>query len=117
MRPFIGNVIDKLVARHGTTQRVDLNDIAEVIGDRPVSYDEVDGLIAELERRGCQVGGEPSVREMALLREVVVAARKLETELGRRPKIEEIAMAIDHPPFVVRRAVENGGQLGRSPGG
>ena len=116
MRPFLVEVIDELVTRHGTTTRVDLNDIAEAIGDHAVSYDEVELIIGELEARGCRVGGQPSVREMTLLREVLTAARKLQAELGRRPRVEEIAAAIEQPTFVVRRAVENGGTMGRTPG-
>lgn len=113
MRPFVTEVIAQLVARHGTTTRIDLNDIAETIGNSAASYDEVEQIITELEKRGCAVGGEPTVREMTLLREVLEAARKLSDELGRRPRVEEIAAAISQPEFVVRRAVENGGALGR----
>lgn len=113
MRPFIAQVIEELVGRHGTTTRVDLNDIAETIGQRAVSYEEVDVIISEIEARGCAVGGEPTVREMGLLREVLKAARDLYDELGRRPRVEEIAAAIEQPAFVVRRAVENAGTLAR----
>ncbi len=112
VRPFIATVIEQLVVRHGTTTRVDLNDIAETIGDRAVSYDEVDAIITELEARGCAVGGPPTVREMTLLREVLTAARALSDKLGRRPRIEEIATAMGQQPFVVRRAMENGGTFG-----
>lgn len=113
MRPFIAQVIEELVDRHGTTTRVDLNDVAEAIGRRAVSYDEVELIISELEARGCAVGGQPTVREMGLLHDVLRAARALHAELGRRPRVEEIAAAIDQPTFVVRRAVENGGSLSR----
>jgi hypothetical protein len=112
VRPFIREVIDGLVDRHGTTTRVDLNDIAEIIGDRTVSYEEVEAIITELEVRGCAVGGEPTVREMAMLREVLTAARELKGSLGRQPRIDEIAAAVSQPAFVVRRALENGGTLG-----
>lgn len=112
VRVFITEVIEALVARHGTTTRVDLNDIAEIIGDRAVSYEEVDLIIGELETRGCAVGGEPTVREMGLLRLVLRAARDLHAELDRRPTVDEIAEAIEQPTFVVRRALENGGTLG-----
>jgi Sigma-70 region 3 len=111
VRPVIASIIDDLVTRHGTTRRVDLNDIAEVIGTRAVSYDEVDHIITELGRRGCQVGGPPSARELLLLREVLKATRSLQTELGRRPGVEEIAAKMDQPTFVVRRALENGGTM------
>jgi hypothetical protein len=113
VRPLIVEVIDELVARHGTTTRIDLNDIAEAIGDRAISYDEVDLVINELQGRGCAVGGEPTPREMMLLGDVLKAARALRTELGRPPSVEEIAGAISQPTFVVRRAIENGGALGR----
>jgi hypothetical protein len=114
MRPFVSGVIDALVERHGRTKRVDLNDIAEVIGTEAVSYDEVEAIITELERRGCRVGGEPSAREMALLGEVLAAARSLNATLGRRPTIDEIATEAGQPSFVVRRALENASSLGTS---
>ncbi len=113
VRAFIVSVIEELVSRHHLTTRIDLNDIAEAIGDHAVTYDEVDRIIVELEARGCTVGGEPSVRELALIREVLTAARALEAALGRRPRAEEIALAIDQPVFVVRRAVENASMLAR----
>lgn len=112
MRALVSKVIEELVTRYGTTTRIDLNDIAEVIGDRAVTYEEVDHIITDLEARGCRVGGEPTVREMELLREVLVAARELHATLGRRPTVVEIADSVKHPTFVVRRAVENGGAMG-----
>lgn len=113
MRPFIANVIDLLVARQDTTGRVDLNDIAEVIGSQAVSYDEVEQLIAELERRGCSVGGPPTLREMELLRQVLGAARTLRDQHQRQPTVDEIASLSEVPAFAVRRALENAGTLGR----
>ncbi len=112
MRPFIDEVIEQLAARHGATTRVDLNDISEIIGLQAVSYEEVEHIIHQLEARGCAVGGPPTVREMMLLREVLQAARALRAALGRKPSVDQIATAIGKPPFLVRRAVENGGGLG-----
>jgi hypothetical protein len=114
MRDALRDFIEQLVARHGTTERVDLNDIAEVIGRAAVSYDEVDQIIAELEARGCAVGGPPSPRELVLLGDVLTAARRLSGELGRQPTVAEIAAAIEQPSFVVRRAVETGGAFTRA---
>lgn len=102
------------MARQATTERVDLNDIAEVIGTRAVSYDEVEAIIVELERRGCLVGGEPSVKELQLMQDVVTTARALAGELGRRPTVEEIAKRLATPAFVVRRALENATSMGKS---
>ncbi|MCA9619990.1 MAG: hypothetical protein KC731_13285 [Myxococcales bacterium] len=107
MRPFLREVIDQLLQRHAETARVDLNDIDEVIGLRAVSYEDVELVIQELEARGCSVGGEPTVREMDLLRHVLAAARRLRQELGRAPTSEEVAEAAKKPLYVVRRALEN----------
>jgi hypothetical protein len=114
--PFITSVIDRLVERHGHTQRVDLNDIAEVIGMQAVSYDDVDLIIATLEARGCDVGGPPTAREMLLLSTVLDAARPLQSELGRHPSVEEIAARSGQPAFVVRRALENARSLANAAG-
>ena len=114
MRPMIQQVIEQLVDRHASTSRVDLNDIAEVIGDRGVSYEEVEHIISQLGDRGCEVGGPPTARELSLLQQVLVAARKLRAELGRAPTVEEIAQVSKLQRFVVMRALENGGALGGS---
>ncbi len=118
MRPFIARIIEQLIARHSTTTRIDLNDIAEVVAEvleaRAISYDEVDFIISHLQDQGCIVGGEPTLREMQLLRAVLTTTRQLRDEIGRTPSIEEIASAADQPAFVVRRALENGGSLGKS---
>ncbi len=94
---------------------VDLNDIAEVIGSRAVSYEDVELILTTLEGRGCEVGGEPTVREMGLLAEVLGAVRRLKENLGRHATVEEIAEDAGHPTWVVRRAVENGGAMGAKP--
>ena len=112
MGPVLQSIVSELVARHEQTRRIDLNDIAEVIGTRAVSYDDVDHVIRALEEMGCRVGGPPTLRELELIREVVVSARALREELGRAPAVEEIAARAKHAPFVVRRALENAQSLG-----
>ena len=113
MRSLIGQIIDELMARQAMTERVDLNDIAEVIGTRAVSYDEVEHIISELERRGCLVGGDPTLEELQVMQDVVTTARALADELGRRPTVDEIAERLATPTFVVRRALENATSLGQ----
>lgn len=112
MRPFLLQVVEALVERHGHTGRVDLNDVAEVIGDEAVSYDDVEAVYAALEGRGCQVGGEPTVREMELLRRVLAAGRALR-EAGDAATVDAIAAHCELPRFVVQRALENGKHLAR----
>lgn len=113
MRPLIAEIVEQLTLRHETTSRVDLNDIAEIIGTRAVSYEEVEQIIAELETRGCSVGGPPTAREMALLGEVLAAARTLRAKLERKPTVAEIAEEAAQPAFVVRRALENASAMGK----
>lgn len=112
VRSLIAEIIEELMTRQQTTDRVDLNDIAEVIGTRAVSYDDVERIIVELESRGCLVGGDPSVKELELMQTVVVAARRLSDELGRRPTVDELAARLAVPTFVVRRALENATSMG-----
>ncbi|MEM9693194.1 MAG: sigma-70 domain-containing protein [Myxococcota bacterium] len=101
-------VVSELEGRAAQSGRVDLNDIAEVIGDRAASYEEVESIIAVLEGAGLQVGGAPSPRELQLMREVLGGAHKLRRELKRNPTVDEIAAETGRPVFIVRRALENG---------
>jgi len=54
MRPLVESIIAELLTRHRRLGRVDLNDIAEVVNARAVSYDEIDHIIARLEAEGLQ---------------------------------------------------------------
>lgn len=108
---LVDEVLAALRARHETTQRIDLNDIAEVIGVRAVSYEEVELIIATLEGEGLRVDQNPTAHEMGLLQRVLQQARKLRDELERNPTVEEIADAAELPVFVVRRALENANTL------
>ena len=70
---------------------VSLDSIGEAVGDRTVSYVEVDAIIQALEDAGREVesGDKPQGEEH--LREVIVSIRALTTQLGRRPNQAEIA--------------------------
>jgi len=113
---LVEDVLVELRARHEITQRIDLNDIAEVIGARAVSYEEVEEVIATLEAEGCRVDTLPTAHEMGLLQKVLAKARQLRAELGRNPSVEEIAQGCAIPLYVVRRALENGHSLDRESG-
>lgn len=108
MRPLIQTIIDTLLARHRVSRRVDLNDIAEIIGSRAVSYEEVEFIISRLESEGLAVGEPMNASEVRVMRGVITAARELRTSLRRTPTIDEISRASGHPPHVVRRALERG---------
>lgn len=105
---MIQSIIDELYARHHRPGRVDLNDIAEVIGARGVSYEEVDYIVDRLEALGLVVGEPIDATDISVMKRVLSAARTLRSSLGRNPTIAEIALSSGHPAHVVRRALERG---------
>ncbi|WP_437619259.1 sigma-70 domain-containing protein [Sorangium sp. So ce1151] len=111
MQPVIDDMIQELLTRHRASGRVDLNDIAEVIGGRPVSYEEVEHIIDRLESEGLRVAEPLDAVDVEVLRAVLASARRLAGELGRRPTIGEIALACGHAPHAVRRALEQAGRV------
>lgn len=106
-------ILDELLARHRAEGRVHLDDMAEVIGTRAVSHDEVDALIAALEAEGLRVGEAPNEEDLARMRAVIEGARTLRKALGRAPTVAEIAAASGQPAHVVRRALEDVQRAGR----
>jgi hypothetical protein len=115
VRPTVQSILDQLLVRHRSTGRVDLNDIAEVIDARAVTYDEVELIIAGLEAEGLAVGEPLTGHDVGIMRSVIVTAHKLAAKLRRRPTVEEIAVESGHPPYAVRRALEHGKNAARAP--
>lgn len=106
VRPFMTNLFEQLVARHADSKRIDLDDIAEVIGTRVVSYDEVEWLVDHLEAEGFSVGEGIEALDVNVMKDVLAHVRALREALERRPTIDEIAQASGRPVYVVRRALE-----------
>jgi hypothetical protein len=106
VRPLISTIFDQLVARHRDTKRIDLDDIAEVIGTGAVSYDEVEYLVDRLEAEGFSVGDGIGSTDVEIMQQVLAHARALRGSLGRNPTVDEIATTSGNPVFVVRRALE-----------
>lgn len=106
MRPLISAIYDELVTRHREAKRIDLDDIADVIGSRGVTYDEVEYLIDRLETEGFSVGEGIEASDVEVMQLVLAQARMLQQSLGRKPTIDEIATALGKPSYVVRRALE-----------
>ncbi len=117
MADIVDEVVAALLDRRRRSQRLDLNDAAEVIGARAVSYDQVDEILLRLERAGHPVGEPAGPADVAELRRVLDAARALAARLGRKPTIDEIAAETGLASFVVRRALELGGLAGKARGG
>ena len=113
MRPVVESILVELLGRHKDDGRVHLNDIAEVIGDRSLSYEEVEGLVTCLEAEGLEVGEPLDARDIAVIRDVLAAARRLRGELGRRPNVDEISRSTGHPVRAVRRRARGQARLGK----
>ncbi|MCC6552204.1 MAG: hypothetical protein IT372_04170 [Polyangiaceae bacterium] len=113
MRPLIETILGELLARHRATGRVDLNDIAEVIGARAVTYDEIEHVIDRLEAEGLRVAEPLRGQDVVVMRAVIVSALRLRARLHRRPTVDEIAAECGHPPHAVRRALEHGRRAAR----
>lgn len=109
------SILDELLARHRSDGRVDLNDIAEVIDARAVTFEEVELLIDRLEAEGLRVGEALTNQEIGVMRHVIVTGHKLSAKLRRRPTVDEIAVHSGHPPHAVRRALERARSAGRGP--
>ena len=114
VRPLVHDILRALRERHGETRSVDLNDIAEVIGERAVSYDEVGAIVDALETGGFEVGEAPTPADVQAMQRVIATARRLKGELQRAPTVEELAKSADVAPHVVRRALERAARAGRS---
>ncbi len=115
MRPVVEAIVMELLARHRASGRVHLNDIDEVIGATPVSYDEVDAIIARLEGEGLAVGEPPDEAAITVMREVLASARRLRAALDRAPTVPEIAGDSGHAEHLVRRALESAKSAGPRP--
>ncbi len=113
MRPLVKTILDQLLVRHRSGGRVDLNDIAEVIDARAISYEEVEQIIVCLEQEGLRVGEPLTGRDVGVLRSVIVTAHRLTAKLRRRPTVDEIASESGHPTHTVRRALEHGSSAAR----
>jgi len=106
VRPLISAIYDELVTRYREAMRIDLDDIAEVIGPRGVTYEEVEYLIDRLETEGFSVGEGIEASDVEIMKLVLTQARSLQQSLGRKPTVEEIASGCGKPTYVVRRALE-----------
>lgn len=108
MRPLILSLVELLLGRHRASGRVELDDIAEAIGERAVSYDEVEFIVERLEAEGLLVGEPMGDAELAMTAGVLDKARELRKTLGRTPTVTEVASALGFSTHAVRRALQRG---------
>jgi hypothetical protein len=87
LRPELRAVVSGLLQRPDAT--LNLDDIAEAIGDLLVSTDEIDEIFSAIEAKR-SVDAEPPVGARESLARVLASARALKQELGRAPAPSEI---------------------------
>ena len=107
-RPLVQHIVDELLRRHRQNGSVHPHDIAEVIDSRAVAYDEVEYIITRLESEGMRVGEPLNHHDIGVMRRVLESARRLSSELSRRPTVGEVARDSGYPEHAVKRALENG---------
>jgi hypothetical protein len=107
VRPLVAEILRELEARHRASGHVHLNDLAEVIGGRAVTQDEIESIIDALEAAGLRVGEALDERDLDVTRTALASARRLTASLGRRPTVDEIAVDAGLAPHEVRRGLEH----------
>jgi hypothetical protein len=108
VRPVVEGILRELLARHPPAGHVHLNDLAEVIGGRPVTPEEIEDLVDRLEAAGRRVGEDLDDQDVSVMGAALASARRLQASLGRRPTVAEIARDAGLAPHAVRRALEHG---------
>lgn len=104
-RKEVETLLDAVVARFRGRAELSLDELAEALEHPGVTYADIEVVIDALEGAGVDVGptdGGDVARELA---DVLVAARALDRELGRRPTVDEIAVRASLDRGVVRRAL------------
>lgn len=111
--PRLGRIVAELLATSERSRKVSIDAIGEAFGLSAASSTDVDLVMTALEAKGRSIvaptGGDGPER----LREVLIAAKALQTELGRAPRADEIATRANMPTDRVWRALAFAKVLGR----
>jgi hypothetical protein len=106
LRPPLQELFEAIMAAH--PDGLTLNVLSEELVNKPVTYADIEEIIAALEEAGVDLEGpEPPVRPEELFR-VLTAARALAAETGKRPSAEEIAARTGLTAAAVRRSLRFG---------
>jgi hypothetical protein len=105
LRSELVAVVDGLLADKAPKSAIELDAIGEAIGARAVGSDEIDAILALIERRGHRIVTRAGGGGEATLKTVLTAARVLKSELGRVPRPAEIAERTKLPLIDVQHAL------------
>ena len=104
--PKLQKIFDAIRAGH--PEGLTLNTLSEELVDKPVDYGEIEELIGALEEAGIDLVGAEPPPQPDQLRQVLIAARALAAETGKRPTTAELAARTGLTLTVVRRALRLG---------
>ncbi len=107
-------IFEALQAAH--PKGLTLDELAEELLRKPLSYPEIEELIAALEAAGIDLEGPGTPARPEELARVLASARAFAAEHARRPTIAELAERAGLSPIVVRRALHLGKSAANGPG-
>jgi hypothetical protein len=106
LSPHLQPIFDALRSAH--PNGLTLDELAEELLRKPVSYPDIEELIAALEADGIDLEGPSSPARPEELARVLDSARAFAAEHRRRPTVAELAERAGLSPLVVRRALHLG---------
>lgn len=106
LSPHLQPIFDALKAAH--PKGLTLDEFAEELIRKPVSYPDIEELIGALEAAGIDLGGPSTPAHPEELARVLDSARAFAAEHRRRPTVAELAERAGLSPIVVRRALHLG---------
>lgn len=106
LSPHLQPIFDALKAAH--PKGLTLDELAEELIRKPVSYPDIEELIGALEADGIDLEGPGTPARPEELARVLDSARAFAAEHRRRPTVTELAERAGLSPIVVRRALHLG---------
>ncbi|HVT06800.1 MAG TPA: hypothetical protein VHO67_05065 [Polyangia bacterium] len=106
LSPHLQPIFDALKAAH--PKGLTLDELAEELIRKPVTYPDIEELIGALEADGIDLEGPGTPARPEELSRVLDSARAFAAEQRRRPSVAELADRAGLSPIVVRRALHLG---------
>ena len=106
-------LLDEILAKNEPGSVISLDVFAELLAPHGLGADEVDELIAAVEKTGRRIEADPSIHLQEELALVLPRARAFVATHGRRPTVDELAAEAGVSAAVVRRALSFGRVIAR----
>ena len=113
LSPRLAGIVATLLAKSERSRRVSIDALGDAFGTGSASSVEVEAVMIALEARGRSITAPKGGDGAARLADVLTAARALQAELGRAPRVDEIATRAALASRVVWRALAFARVLGR----